>query len=598
MPELRKYDLTVIKDRSGTDSAQVPAGSAMVYFHFQGADVRIGTTVTSGGTTVELDDVGYMKPGDTLEVFSASSYGSGDSLTVDSITDQDTAVLSGSDVAVSAGDRLLITARSAGDGFPRIYSDERMQTLLNTESGGLTTDANASTDSAGRLPPVYVAARSFDVVIDIGGSTDAVLIRSQEGGTLYAPTLEDDGVSFDGSTATATRNAIHLEDAFERMARSGATSQILAPKGTAYIDATIEMDKNNADAGGMELTGETASILKAKAGFADSQMFYISGAARHNILAFRGKTFDANSVSSLKALVLDRGVKEVWVERCRFLNVDGTALVLGRTGGTGTSLHVQRFFVNGNIFDTCGKGVGGANIAYGEICGNHFIAPDGIAIDLTVTSGDLLKYVTVDRNIIEYTTGSVVAVNVVGAETSESIGTNYMVAITNNMIEDTTAVGINCTGVPLAKISGNMMEDVKGGVFASYIYRGVIQGNSIRCNFGVNDGIDIENANGIAISGNSVYAAGLNGIVLDTVDRSSITGNVVNTCNDDGIELTANCDKNAIVGNVCFNNGPYGINIAAATCDSNLVDGNQLIDNAVAALNDSGTGTITEGQSQ
>lgn len=72
---------------------------------------------------------------------------------------------------------------------------------------------------------------------------------------------------------------------------------------------------------------------------------------------------------------------------------------------------------------------------------------------------------------------------------------------------------------------------------------------------------------------------GDNNTVADNTSRESLAGA--------GIEVTGN--RNAVSGNVCFDNFTYGVDVSG---DENVVDGNSLCGNFIDAVNDTGTDNV------
>jgi len=79
----------------------------------------------------------------------------------------------------------------------------------------------------------------------------------------------------------------------------------------------------------------------------------------------------------------------------------------------------------------------------------------------------------------------------------------------------------------------------------------------------------------------------------DGATQVSITGNYCYNGMGSGIALTANNDNCIITGNILHSNDDYGVEITAATCNDNRVLNNEYITNVTGAFSDGGTGTIT-----
>jgi hypothetical protein len=175
-PALKRFDVTVLKNKSGSDAAQVPALAA-IDFYRQGATLAssfsFGTPPDPPETaSLTLQDTGRLVPGDQLKVFSGGALGS-TVLTVRSITDS-TRIVVDYDVAVSGqvNDRLVVT-----NSRPTYYNDR----LGNSAgSSALTTDS-----STGRAA-VYMRADRFDYLVSGTGFTTR-LHQDADGGFLKSP---------------------------------------------------------------------------------------------------------------------------------------------------------------------------------------------------------------------------------------------------------------------------------------------------------------------------------------------------------------------------------------------------------------------------
>jgi len=68
---LRRFDFTVLKNKSGTDNTQVPAAATLIFYR-QGATVRTSTTLLPSEPPVErdivVDDVGLIEIGDLIRL--------------------------------------------------------------------------------------------------------------------------------------------------------------------------------------------------------------------------------------------------------------------------------------------------------------------------------------------------------------------------------------------------------------------------------------------------------------------------------------------------------------------------------------------------
>lgn len=116
-PRLRRFDLTIFKDKSTTDSTPVVFSGASIEFYRQGATVRTAVTIppTPASADVEVFDVGSLRAGDAV-----MAMGVGTPLVVDSITPTKVRLRTthGAPAVLQAGDRLLVVSER-----PQVYAD-------------------------------------------------------------------------------------------------------------------------------------------------------------------------------------------------------------------------------------------------------------------------------------------------------------------------------------------------------------------------------------------------------------------------------------------------------------------------------------------
>lgn len=113
-------------------------------------------------------------------------------------------------------------------------------------------------------------------------------------------------------------------------------------------------------------------------------------------------------------------------------------------------------------------------------------------------------------------------------------------------------------------------------------------------------GISALDSDHIVIANNVIKTSDQSGIDINASNHCSIIGNVASNNGQDalqnnlhGIWVRRNSDNNLFVGNVCENNGDYGIEIDSSTENKNIVIGNILENNTTGELNDNGTDTDT-----
>jgi hypothetical protein len=155
---LRRFDRTIYKAKSASDSSRIPAPSARVDFYLQGATVSSAATIgTSGNTTVSVYDSGQIAINDVLQVGVAGAL-----VTVTAApTSTSVTVSNSSGVSVSApiGVRLILTSRR-----PTVYSDP-FGTVAVPDKSFVFADVDGHATA-------YVEERLFDYVIGAPATLD------------------------------------------------------------------------------------------------------------------------------------------------------------------------------------------------------------------------------------------------------------------------------------------------------------------------------------------------------------------------------------------------------------------------------------------
>lgn len=184
--KLRRYMLTVTKDKvPGSDPAQIPAAAAL-NVHKQGATVKTAFTVPPGipeEGPLEVYDVGRVAAGDTIQIFRNGAF-QGSPLTVLLVPDATHIEVrndTGTAVSGVVGDRLVVTTNR-----PSLY----------TESSGVNAYGSSlvNTDpSTGTIPPMYTRERFFDGIISGSGFTSRLLVDQPSGNSYRVYDIRDFG---------------------------------------------------------------------------------------------------------------------------------------------------------------------------------------------------------------------------------------------------------------------------------------------------------------------------------------------------------------------------------------------------------------------
>ncbi len=173
---LQRFEVTVLKDKSPTDKAQVPV-AASVDVHKQGATVKTAITVPwpnpPDDVFVDVYHIGDIVVGDQLGL-NGNSPAVLTVTSVVSVSQIGVFNLSGQPVNLAIGDRLVITTNR-----PTIYVDADGKVPKAAPVSTLTSDAN--TGRAGG----YVRLKRFDYVISGGGISPARVFPDAAGGLIH-----------------------------------------------------------------------------------------------------------------------------------------------------------------------------------------------------------------------------------------------------------------------------------------------------------------------------------------------------------------------------------------------------------------------------
>jgi hypothetical protein len=168
LTELKRWSTTVTKDKSASDSAQIPGGSLTIDAYDQGASVSAAQTITAGGGTaaVSVYDIGELAVNSTVQVGTDSAK----NLTVTVITNGTTITCRNdgvSSIVLAQYDRLVITSSR-----PVLYRDV-------TGTASLSASGQTTTNSRGFVE-FYISNRFFDYIITDGSSL--TLVKDEESG--------------------------------------------------------------------------------------------------------------------------------------------------------------------------------------------------------------------------------------------------------------------------------------------------------------------------------------------------------------------------------------------------------------------------------
>lgn len=203
------------KDKTGSDTTQVPAAAMKVDIYRRGAIVRTGGSFGIGVNAVEVEDVGDFVVGDNvvrLDLEAQTVLG-----TVDSITDEDTIVINFSSGAVLAAGHLLASTENRPDYFKSPRAGSGREGLVH---GTRDSQGSATTSAAG--------------IVSGWVDQQAVWVATSGGGTTYTaypgvgahPTIEQKSPVLDSATAVA-----HILDTERAYTTAGALLQSIRNAG-------------------------------------------------------------------------------------------------------------------------------------------------------------------------------------------------------------------------------------------------------------------------------------------------------------------------------------------------------------------------------
>ena len=127
----------------------------------------------------------------------------------------------------------------------------------------------------------------------------------------------------------------------------------------------------------------------------------------------------------------------------------------------------------------------------------------------------------------------------------------------------------------------------------------ILKGNFI--SGGSDHGIHVFDSSNITITSNIIRNNVKEGMYLQTTIGMIVANNICDdndsgdTATYSGIKLFFDVDRCIITGNVCINNGDYGININHNSCANNVVTGNTCLNNTTGQIRDVGTDTLPNG---
>jgi len=198
--KLYKVSRTILKDRSGTDTSQVPAASATAKFYKQGATVQTaGPTTIIANTVIAVRDSGGLEVGDTVQ----SGTDSTKTATVDTVTSRTsiildpatgTLVLSALDYLVPTSDRPTLYSESTGSvstgssdatadsaGLVAVYATVPVTTIIYSGTG-VTTSIEKDVAGGYHEPNPWIDIRDYE-----NNLVQAIAALPTLGGTIYMP---------------------------------------------------------------------------------------------------------------------------------------------------------------------------------------------------------------------------------------------------------------------------------------------------------------------------------------------------------------------------------------------------------------------------
>lgn len=636
--ERRRFSVTVTKDKTATDTAQIPAESADVDLYLEGASASEAKTLTqSTPTTLTVYDAGDVLASDTLQLGTDDTT----AITVNSVTQTQLNVTATSgDIDVEDGDRLVITNRR-----PTAYVYDRGSTNAVSGSPTLTTNAQG-------YAKCFLDRLNVDVIISGTGVTTTLYTDRGEPTERWDVTKY--GVQGDGSTDDAAA----LNRVMQLIARSGGpVAEIYFPPGTYLLSSPVSVQTSSRS---IRLVGAPGATLRPTTGGSPTSLFYaIMGTEGIEI---RGLTFDnpnntadmASGAICIEQHTLTSGTTDkVRIRDCIFKdltpssNDQAPAIVLGsstRTGRIATNVWIE-----GNDFEDL---VGPAVVLYNadtvRIVGNDFdnvdrsvwVKPQGI--------GYTMRDVHIKDNVMRDQKGPAIVIEstsstttnphydfqIVGntidspsaAAADDAIYVDHVAGlhITNNIIRDSTDNGMQLYSIQDALIAGNTIVTCDIGIVvdrgsATDPNKNVrITQNTIRD--AQKEGIQLVDVEQAVIEGNEIVdwaqAAGSDAAIqvsnaVATTDDIVVTGNFVggNGGSGPGIIVGSGCTETFLVSNVLLSSttvtdsatagetrefGTYGLT-GGTTCNTTFTMDGAYFKNAVGTVTESGS-TLTLGE--
>lgn len=399
---------------------------------------------------------------------------------------------------------------------------------------------------------------------------------------VVGPSSNSDSADYDYVT-DGTDDDVQIQAAIDALPAGGG--KILLREGTYTIGTQIDIDDTNITLEGMG--GST--IIQPETNYASLDTTYIfqatSSYTHIKNIHFYGNYSNGNDY--IAAVYVYTYNYEIWFDNCLFSNLGGGALKID----TSKTVHVTNCFFN--EWDTGAIGIdciyGGSEVLHTQysITGCYFYTASTDAMGISDAEyGSYIGYnefvIPTNYNSVLIVSGGLVEGNYI--HNSGALGNSaFLIQLDigvgraiGNHIEAGAAsglsVGIRSIG---CIVVGNYVSGPGYGVYGSYI-----------------------------IKDNYIDSVGRYGIYVSS-SHSTISGNKIlrtgQETNDtyDSIYINANVDRCIVTNNNITNTGTnkhrYGINVSAATCDNNIVSNNVVLNGVSGQINDSGTGTVTDG---
>ena len=166
------------------------------------------------------------------------------------------------------------------------------------------------------------------------------------------------------------------------------------------------------------------------------------------------------------------------------------------------------------------------------------------------------------------------------------------VQLLNSNVDNCTT-GISYKNVPYCTLTNWAVTNISGGT--GFDLNGVtntsIGINALQNITGV--GIKFTNCSNLGMINYSIIQCTSHGIEFVSGNADMDVGSgYINSCEGDGLKLTATSNRIEIATTDSLNNTGFGFNIANANCSRNIFTGNNTFNNTAGALNDSGTSTL------